>query len=58
MARRNGRPTWGSYNPRRYEALIRAVLQNCIDHEIALDVNSGGLRRPANNLMPDLLILH
>jgi histidinol-phosphatase (PHP family) len=33
------------------------VRQNCIDHGIALDVNSGGLRKPANNLMPDLLIL-
>jgi histidinol-phosphatase (PHP family) len=55
---RNGRPIWGSYDPRRYEALIRAVLQNCIDRGIALDVNSGGLRRLANNLMPDLLILN
>jgi histidinol-phosphatase (PHP family) len=54
---RNGKPIWGFYDPRRYETLIRAVLQNCIDLGIALDVNSGGLRRPANNLMPDLLIL-
>jgi histidinol-phosphatase (PHP family) len=54
---RNGKLIWGSYDPCRYEALIRVVLQNCIDHGIALDVNSGGLRRPANNLMPDLLIL-
>jgi histidinol-phosphatase (PHP family) len=54
---RNGRPIWGSYDPRRYEALVRTVLQNCIDRGIALDVNSGGLRKPANNLMPDLLIL-
>jgi histidinol-phosphatase (PHP family) len=55
---RNGKLIWGSYDPRRYETLIRAVLQNCIDRGIALDVNSGGLRKPANNLMPDLLILH
>jgi len=54
---RNGGPIWKSYDPRRYEAPIRAVLQNCIDHGIALEVNSGGLRRPANNLMPDLRIL-
>ncbi len=54
---RNGKPIWGSYDPRRYEALIRAVLRNCIDHGISLDVNSGGLRRAANNLMPDLMIL-
>jgi len=55
---RNGRPIWGSYDPRRYEVLVRAVLQNCIRCGIALDVNSAGLRKPANNLMPDLLILH
>jgi histidinol-phosphatase (PHP family) len=54
---RNGKPIWGGYDPQRYEAPIRIVLQNCIDRGIALDVNSGGLRRPANNLMPDLLIL-
>jgi histidinol-phosphatase (PHP family) len=54
---RNGKPIWGSYDPRRYETLIRAVLRNCIDRGISLDVNSGGLRRSANNLMPDLRIL-
>lgn len=54
---RNGGPIWKSYDPRRYEKPIRAVLQNCIDHGISLEVNSGGLRRPANNLMPDLRIL-
>jgi histidinol-phosphatase (PHP family) len=54
---RNGKPIWGFYDPRRYEALIRDVLQNCIDRGIAIEVNSGGLHRPANNLMPDLLIL-
>ncbi len=54
---RNGKPIWGGYDPKRYEELIRAALQNCIDRGIALDVNSGGLRRPANNLMPDPQIL-
>jgi histidinol-phosphatase (PHP family) len=54
---RNGKPIWGGYDPQRYESLIRPVLQNCIDYGTALDVNSGGLRRPANNLMPDFLIL-
>jgi histidinol-phosphatase (PHP family) len=54
---RNGKLIWGGYDPSRYEEFIRVVLQNCIDHGIALDVNSGGLRRPANNLMPDLKIL-
>ena len=54
---RNGKPIWGSYDPRRYEAPIRTVLQNCIDHKLSLDINSGGLRKPAMNLMPDPLIL-
>jgi histidinol-phosphatase (PHP family) len=54
---RNGKPIWGFYDPSRYEALIRAVLKNCIDQGVAVEVNSGGLRKPANNLMPDLLIL-
>ena len=54
---RNGGTIWKSYDPRRYETTIRAVLRNCIDHGIALEVNSGGLRRPANNLMPDPQIL-
>jgi histidinol-phosphatase (PHP family) len=54
---RNGKPIWGSYDPGRYEELIRVVLQNCIRHGIALDVNSGGFRRPAKNLMPDLRVL-
>lgn len=54
---RNGIPIWGSYDPRRYEMLIRTVLQNCIDHELSLDINSAGLRKPAMNLMPDPLIL-
>jgi histidinol-phosphatase (PHP family) len=54
---RNGKSVWGSYDPGRYEDLVRIVLQNCIRHGIALDVNSGGFRRPANNLMPDMQIL-
>jgi histidinol-phosphatase (PHP family) len=54
---RNGKSVWGSYDPGRYEDLIRVVLQNCIQHGIALDVNSGGFRRPTKNLMPDMQIL-
>jgi histidinol-phosphatase (PHP family) len=48
---------YGAYDPRRYERLIRPVLQNCIDHGIALDLNTKGLDTPARRLTPDLEIL-
>lgn len=48
---------YGGYNPRSYESLIRPVLKNCIDHGIALDVNTSGLRRRAQVLLPGLEIL-
>ncbi len=54
---RNAKILWGGYEPQRYERLIRAVLQNCIDRKLALDVNAAGLRKPARNLMPDAAIL-
>lgn len=54
---RVGHTVYGDYDPRRYEALIRSVLQNCIDQGIALDLNTAALRRPANILTPSLPIL-
>ncbi|MBZ5499396.1 MAG: histidinol-phosphatase HisJ family protein [Acidobacteriia bacterium] len=48
---------YGSYDPRQYETLIRPVLRNCIEHGIALDVNTSALRRQARVLLPDLEIL-
>ena len=54
---RNAKHLWGGFDPRRYESLIRPVLQHCIDHGLALDVNTAGLRQPALNLMPDPLVL-
>ncbi len=53
---RTGIPIFG-YEPGRYEKLIRSVLKTCIERNLALDVNAGGLRKPARNLMPDPLIL-
>jgi histidinol-phosphatase (PHP family) len=47
----------GCYNPLLYEGPIRAVLNNCIKHGIALDVNTSALRRRAQILMPGLDIL-
>jgi histidinol-phosphatase (PHP family) len=48
---------YGAYDPRRYEPAIRAVLRNCIDHGIALDLNTAALRLQANQLTPGLEIL-
>lgn len=48
---------YGAYDPCRYEHLIRPVLKNCIDHGIALDINTKGLDTPAKTLTPGLDIL-
>jgi histidinol-phosphatase (PHP family) len=54
---RVGQPIYHGYDPRRYEAAIRAVLQNCIDHGIALDLNTQGLRNRCQLLTPGVEIL-
>lgn len=41
---RVGFAEYGEYDPTRYETIIRRVLQNCIRHGIALDINTKGLR--------------
>jgi histidinol-phosphatase (PHP family) len=48
---------YGSYDPCRYEDSIRAVLRNCIQRGIVLEVNSQGLRKPAQMLVPGEEIL-
>ena len=48
---------YGSYDPREYEEQIRAVLRNCIDRGIAVEVNAGTLRRNAAVLTPGQVIL-
>jgi histidinol-phosphatase (PHP family) len=53
---RTARPILG-YEPVRYEQQIRRILEKVIARGLALDVNVGGLRKPARNLMPDPLIL-
>ena len=50
-------PVYGHYDPLRYEHEIRAVLQNCIDHGIALDLNTASLRKGAPAMTPGLDIL-
>ena len=54
---RVGVPLYGSYDPRRYEETIRAVLQNCIERGIALDINTQGLRNRCQLLTPGVEIL-
>ena len=53
---RTAKPILG-YEPRRYESQIRRILQKVIDRQLALDVNTAGLRKPARILMPDPIIL-
>jgi histidinol-phosphatase (PHP family) len=53
---RTGIPVFG-YDPARYEETIRSVLKTCIERNLALDINSSGLRKPSHNLMPDPLII-
>jgi histidinol-phosphatase (PHP family) len=53
---RTAKPIIG-YNPTRYEDQIRRILRMVIDRNLALDVNAAGLRKSAQNLMPDPLIL-
>lgn len=53
---RTAKPIFG-YDPTRYEDQIRRILRMVIDRNLALDVNTAGLRKTAQNLMPDPLIL-
>ena len=53
---RTAKPIFG-YDPTRYEDQIRRILRMVIDRNLALEVNTAGLRKAAQNLMPDPLIL-
>ena len=54
---RVGAPLYGGYDPRRHEEAIRAVLKNCIERGIALDLNTRGLRNRCQRLTPGMEIL-
>jgi histidinol-phosphatase (PHP family) len=54
---RTAHAVYGAYFPERYEEIIRAVLRNCVERGIALDLNTAALRRAANVLTPGLPIL-
>ena len=46
-----GYEIYGEYDPRRYGDCIRPVLRNCIQHGIALDINTAALRRRSGHLL-------
>lgn len=54
---RTAHKVYGGYDVYRFEDLIRPVLRNCIDHGIALDLNTAALRGRAKVLTPNLQIL-
>jgi len=54
---RTGFMVYGGYDPREHEDHIRPVLRNCVEHGIALDINTAALRRKANILTPNVDIL-
>lgn len=45
------------YDPTRYKKQIQAILRIIIERGLALDINTSGKRKPANNLMPDARII-
>lgn len=48
---------YGTYDPGLYETAIRAVLQNCLRRGILPELNTQGLRKPAQMLTPGAEIL-
>ncbi len=48
---------YGGYEPGQFEGVIRPVLHNCIERKIALEINTGTLRRSAGVLTPGPKIL-
>ena len=54
---RAGFQYFGSYDPCAYESLIRPILRNCVDRGIAVEINTGSLRRSAAVLNPGPPIL-
>lgn len=47
----------GTYDPQQYEGSIRRVLQAVIDHDVAIEVNTSGLRQQPGVCFPDRTIL-
>jgi len=56
IVKRHGHTYYGAYDPRPYEAEIRAALRACARNGIALEANTSTLRRPVAELSPAPLI--
>ncbi len=52
-----GAQAYGPFDPRRYEKEIRLVLEACVQNGIALEINTGLLRRPVAEVAPERQIL-
>jgi len=52
-----GSQVYGPFDPQRYEQEIRAVLAACVRNGIALEINTGLLRRPVAEVAPERVIL-
>ncbi|MEW6569163.1 MAG: histidinol-phosphatase HisJ family protein [Chloroflexota bacterium] len=55
--KRYGVERYGPYDPRRYEADIRAVLRACAESDLALEINTSSLRRSIRETSPAQLVL-
>lgn len=54
---RKGAARYPDYDPVDFEAVIRKVLSNCVDHDIALDINTAAMRQPVKLMTPNEKIL-
>ncbi|OGO16216.1 MAG: hypothetical protein A2Y93_16310 [Chloroflexi bacterium RBG_13_68_17] len=52
-----GSQVYGPFDPGRYEPEIRAVLAACVHNGIAIEINTGLLRRPVAQVAPEQQIL-
>lgn len=57
IVKRYGFDRYGEFKPERYEGEIRAVLRACVDRDVALEVNTSGLRRPVGETLPTCRVL-
>ncbi len=55
--KRYGAERYGPFKPQHYEEEIRAVLRACALNDIAVEINTGTLRRPVRETSPGLQVL-
>ena len=52
VIKRRGVRRYGPFNPRAYEEPIRRVLRACVEHGVALEINTSSLRRGMKQTTP------